>query len=163
MTRKPFTAKGMAREIRRMKGDTKKAVMRGLRNAARASIAILVQRTPSDTGQLKASWKHTGSRRGRNTHEVYNEAPHAGIVEEGARPHAVSYEGRRALYEWASRKFSGKTEKELNAIVEGIAWKLLHHGQKPTYFVKDALPLLRRVSTEEVVRAVNAAHAKRTT
>lgn len=161
MTIKSFAPAVMPKEIRRLDKSLKAATMLGLRNGARAAVAILVTRTPKDTGQLKASWKTTGSRRGKNTHEVYNTAPHAGIVEEGARPHTVSREGRQALREWVDRHFPAADEKTREGIVEGICWKLLHYGQKPTYFVKNSLPLLRRVGVEEVIIAINAALRKK--
>jgi hypothetical protein len=36
---------------------------------------------------------------------TFNDAPHIGVLECGARPHPVSLEGQRAIYEWVERHF----------------------------------------------------------
>lgn len=142
----PLTGK----DLRQIQRDTKAAIKFGLRNAARGSVAILAARSPKDTGQLKAGWKI------RRDTQVYNDAPHAGIIEEGARPHNVSYEGRRAILEWVGRHFPQADEAERERITEGIVWKLQHYGQKGTYFVKNSIPDLQRLAVDEVVRAMDA-------
>lgn len=82
----------------------RKAVIKGIRSGAHAGRAILVKRSPKDTGQLKASWRVSVGE-GMEIAQIFNDAPHAGIVEHGARPHPVSEEGRKAIREWVIRHF----------------------------------------------------------
>lgn len=46
--------------------------------------------------------------------EVSNNAPHAGIIELGARPHAVSEEGFQAIKEWVRVKLLGRPAENWN-------------------------------------------------
>lgn len=100
--------------------------------------------------------------------DVINDAPHAGIVERGARPHSVSEDGRMALRLWVKRNLGaelrlnmreqfGKVrrldfEAQIDAIVWGICHKLRREGQKPRWIVRDRMPLLERMLKIEVER-----------
>jgi hypothetical protein len=80
----------------------------GVRAAYRGQ-ALLRKRTPVDQGQLKNSWQVHPRPGAREFVTIENRAPHAGIVERGARPHPVSRAGKMALYWWVVRnrkKFS---------------------------------------------------------
>ena len=50
---------------------------------------------------------------------AFNDAPHSGIVEAGARPHFLPKEGIEALERWAIRKL-GVAEKD----ARGVAWAI---------------------------------------
>ena len=102
---------------------------------------------------LKAAWKErSGGTGARTVLTVLNDAPYAGIVEHGARPHQVSLEGRAALAGWARRNIQGLKPGEDWAVAEGIARKLAAEGQKPTFFVRNELPNLNRDMVVEVER-----------
>ena len=81
------------------------ATLRGLRSGARRGLPILVRATPKDQGLAQISWKTVmhGSVGLVATNE--NSAPHIGILENGARPHKVSWEGIFAIYQWVERHF----------------------------------------------------------
>lgn len=92
------------------------AIARGALAGAHRGRAMIVPRTPTDMGQLRASWKVkpgtadfsgavTGI--GATLAELINDAPHIGIVELGSRPHGVSPEGWAAIYEWVRRHYRG--------------------------------------------------------
>ena len=106
-----------------------------------------------DTGQLKNSFRVR--RVNRNEIHLDNDAPYAGIIDLGARPHSVNKEGIEAIALWAKRKF-GLGDDEAYEVANAVAWKLRKHGQKPTYLFRDAQPKL----TRHVKRAVE--HALRT-
>ena len=160
----------------------------GLRGAQRGR-TFIVRRTPTDQGQLKAAWKvfpgapgilqgkpaGVLSRfRGVRIAELRNTAPHAGIVELGARPHKTSREGWLAIYDWvvrhrvelglvtksgrARRVKKGKDglDSEIAGITYAIVSKLEREGQKGTYFVKDSLNELTSIVQAEVDRALVA-------
>jgi hypothetical protein len=85
------------------------AIRIGAIRGAERGRSFIVTRTPADQGQLRASWKvrqgiATAIQRGTAMlAELINDAPHAGIVERGARPHTVSPEGWMAIYDWVIR------------------------------------------------------------
>jgi hypothetical protein len=70
---------------------------------------------------------------------VTNEAPHAGIVELGARPHKTSQEGREAIRAWCVRKL-GLSEEEAESASWAIVQKHAEVGQEGRYVMKSALP-----------------------
>lgn len=82
-----------------------RAVGRGVFVGAQYGKTRLVRATPVDQGQLRNSWKVSKVSNGGGVPdvEILNEAPHAGIVEKGARPHKVSPEGWAAIYQWVLR------------------------------------------------------------
>jgi hypothetical protein len=140
----------------RLRKEIREGIGRGIRNGVRRGRALLVIRTPKDTGMLKASWRDNTHRAdaamGRVAAEIFNEAPYAGIVESGARPHPVSAEGVAAITRWAQRHFPTFTPAEINRIVTGIVYKLRTHGQKATYFVRDSRQEIIQGLRAEIIR-----------
>lgn len=158
-----------------------KALARGLRMGAERGRGVIVRRTPMDLGQLRASWKVKAH---DMVAELLNDAPHAGIVELGARPHRVNAEGWQAIYEWVRRhpemygatkprtKASATTaqlvkmgpfkglDPEISRITWAIVKKIQKFGQKPTFFVRDSLDILHRALIAEVERQLARAIAK---
>ena len=120
--------KDLPAAVRRDAERCRQAIVRGTLVGAERSRAILVRRTPTDQGQLKASWKVRGnhaaglSDRELEIAETRNDAPHAGIVELGARPHGLSPEAWIALYEWVRRHpdlWAGTTLNRKGELVAG--------------------------------------------
>lgn len=180
----------LPRVLERGEQRFEKALLRGSRRGAERARAIMVKRTPTDQGQLRASWKVV-IRDGAA--ELINDAPHAGIVEMGARPHKVSAEGWAAIYEWVRRhpqlysgngrdeqgRFTGRRRgnsptvaqlatqgpfRGLDPEISGITWaivrKLNREGQKPTFFVLRSLDECRGVLVIEIERAIARAMAQ---
>lgn len=165
------TPKKIQGQLRRRFNGSKSAVRRGALAAAHRSKTMIGHHTPSDLGQLSLSWKVRSM--GRDAQgkfiktnklaELYNDAPHAGIVEAGARPHKVSPEGWWSIYEWVERHFPEAAaedgaldaygnDPEFSRITWAIVRKIGRQGQKPTYFVRSRLPALVRIAQEEVGR-----------
>jgi hypothetical protein len=98
-----------------MLGDEniRQAVAKGTTAGAHRGRALIVRRTPTDQGQLRASWRVVAAaiRKGVEGFadvtlaELINDAPHITIVELGAKPHTVSPEGWTAIYEWVRRHY----------------------------------------------------------
>lgn len=139
---------------------------RGLIRAAQRGKAHMVKKTPTDQGQLRTSWKARGRL-------LTNDAPHAGIVEMGARPHPVSRAGVEAIKRWAQRNLGlgkvrdtkgrfVKTTKATRDYLEqeawGVAWaiaaKIRREGQKPTFFIRSQLGELTKIAKQEVERVL---------
>jgi len=178
-------ATDLAAALRSGNDEIARAVVRGVAMGAHRARAVMVKATPVDQGQLKAGWyvflgwQGVGKTKipaiGAMLAELGNSAPHIGIVELGARPHKTNAEGWAAIYEWARRHFGytpagggrmrrigGDTGEDpfLSAITWGIVKRLEREGQKPTFFVRDNLPTLRRLMGEEISRSI--AHAAAT-
>lgn len=128
-------------------------VVRAQKKAAVKSRVALVRKTPVDRGQMKNGWRVAGDaryspRKGRAPIRIVNDAPYAGVVERGARPHRVNRAGRESLEDWARRQL-GVSRKEARAVAFAIAKKLEKEGQKGLFIVQDALPGLRATLKQE--------------
>lgn len=127
--------------------------------AAHRGRTLLVRKSPVDRGNFKNAWRVRTIAGGA---EIQNDAPYAGIIELGARPHPVSREGIEALTGWARRHFPGVDEKEHKSIAFAIAAKLKKYGQKPTYLVRDSMDELRQYIGEAMEAEVKKFAANRT-
>jgi len=77
------------------------AIRRGMAAGADRGASLLVRKSRGVNymGQYMNSW-HVPMRADRDRAQVRNDAPHAGIIEAGARKHGVSEDGRKALLQW---------------------------------------------------------------
>jgi len=142
------------------------SIEQGVRLAAQRVVSYLKSISPVYDGAFRAAW--TVLKDSSGMAQVSNSAPHAGVIEAGARPHAVSAEGREAIREWVrkvvtrvssltgpgrgkqgpSRKSSRaltRAEAEgplawwVDEITEAIIRKLREKGQKGHWLVRDNL------------------------
>lgn len=167
------------------------AISRSLPTVAKRAATVSAERTrsalvrisPVNEGTFRAAWRVlTSSWRGNELASVENDAPHAGIIEKGARPHMVSQAGREALRRWVIRKgmveiqidkgknagkFRKATVREVmeehdelrsavDKIVEAICLKLMHHGQKGHFIVEKTLPRAQQWFIKEHERQMSA-------
>ena len=84
-------------------------------------------RIPVDRGAYRAGWQYKKTSKGA---EIYNNAPHAMIVEYGVRPENVKPGPamREALKNWLMRKGIVQDEKEAVAVAWAIAMKMKKTG-----------------------------------
>lgn len=158
VSQSPIDIGKLPRELAAREKAIKSAIARGIRNGIRRGRTLLVQRTPVDTGLLKASWRDSGVRiepGGGLMAELWNDAPHAGIVEEGARPHSVSAAGRQAIYEWARRHFPGAGDRAWKSITWAICKRLRERGQPGKFFIRDSRVELARLMVDEIIYSVS--------
>lgn len=153
----------------------KKAIGLGVKLGAHRGLAYLTPRFPVFDGQLKNSGEVLTNVEDANAKIVFS-APHAGIVERGARPHKLGREAINAIYEWIVRKMlagyvtqitrgknKGKdramTREEREDAAKTILWavvrKIERDGLKPTYIVRDSLPTLAQLLDAEVADQLN--------
>jgi hypothetical protein len=159
------------------------AIVQGLRSGARLGRTILVARTPKDIGMAKAAWKTFYHGDTGVIATVENSSPYIGVLNAGARPHAVSKEGQEAIFQWVLRNMrlvgtrstgyaavhgndlhEGQGRKKLQsqpggeALARQIAFlicrKIRLRGQAPTWFARNALPDLNRAARGEVERCM---------
>jgi len=140
--------KYLARDIKK----ATKAIEEGQAAAAQRGRTVLVRKTPVDTGQMKGAWK-------AGKDYIHNDAPHAGIVEKGARPHKVSRAGIESLTEWARRQL-GLPDDQAKSVAWAVAKKLEKEGQKGTFFVEELTPKIAKMLQQEVERRLKAGASK---
>ena len=146
--------KRLGSELAKRGRISRKAVERGIQRGMARGRALLVKETPVDVGQMRNAWrvdKDLG---------IINDAPHAGVIEGGARPHKVNAAGRRALEQWAMRQL-GVDEKTAKAVAQGTINKLAKQGQKGHFIVRDNMPRLQRMVAQEVERKLKSQAGKR--
>lgn len=150
-----LTPNELPREMKRRGKKMPKVIERGLRAGARRGAVILRKRTPvGATTALRRGWQVRRSFDSGEPAGLANLAPHAGIVEKGARPHPVNREGIAAITHWAVRKL-GLPRDEAARVAHAVAHKIRREGQKPTYFVRDSLGDLRDAAKKEVGKAIS--------
>lgn len=128
------------------------AAMAAARHLAAHLADEIDNRGITDRGILKNSIRADRGIDGGATVSI--DAPHAGVIELGARPHPVSKEGREMIAAWAMRKL-GVDEETAKQMSWGIAQRIAKEGQKPTYVVRDCMPAAQRYFAEELVRVLN--------
>lgn len=112
----------------------------------------------TDTGAYRKGFKVVKAGLGSR---VENSAPHAGVIERGARPHFVGARVRAMIARWARRKL-GLSKKEAESAAYAIAHKISVQGSKAHYIVRDAIPVARRMFGEEVKRRLKRGVARST-
>ena len=166
--------------------EQRKAIGVGLRVAAERARARLVEIMPVDLGHLKNAWRvfrtTSGGFAEMDGYIVENDAPHAGVIESGARPHAVGREGIEAIRAWARRNVhlvveergtkrtpkgtsrpltKREAEGELAWLLDGVVWAIVarikKEGFKGKHLVRNALPELARMAGEEIDIALDRA------
>lgn len=140
--------------IRRTNSAVFRAIVAGAKRGALKGERHIVPRTKVDRGDLRRSWRVirrsvTRGSRESEAAQLINDAPHAGIIEGGARPHAVSREGVESIKGWVRRHFA-EDEQGVNRIAWGIVKKLKTRGQRATWFVRDELAAFRDLAGEAV-------------
>lgn len=120
----------------------RRAIYVGTLAGAHRGRAIIVKRTPTDQGQLRASWKVKPGTEpdgpqafgvGHMLAELVNDAPHISMVELGAKPHRISPEAWAAIYEWVRRHFrsavGGGNRRSGGVYTLGGAGKMVPRGR----------------------------------
>jgi hypothetical protein len=164
----------------------RQALAYGSRAGAERARAFIVKETPGDLGQLRASWKIEQTYAAQVERAILstdgtlasliNDAPHAAVVEFGAKPHGVSAEGWQAIYEWArrhardargrmrprprggdsGRPFTGP-DPVITGITNAIVHKLRTQGQRPRLFIRNNLGMMRYLMATELAHAIERA------
>lgn len=135
-------------------------VRRGLLAAALIGEGIVANATPVDRGEARNAWTVVPTPSGA---DLFNDAPHAGILELGSRPHRPPLE---PILRWVVRKFgTGKrsfedwseVEPRLFGIAMAIVRNIEAHGTKPHFMVRNNLGKLTRIAKREVDRMLRGA------
>jgi hypothetical protein len=107
----------------------------------------VVKSSPVDTGLYASSWDFTVSEK-----EVIfgNYAPHAGIIENGARPFVPPI---KPLLEWARRVLqSPDYTNDVWRLAKGTQKKIAELGMEPKGIMEKAIPLIIENMRKEIKR-----------
>lgn len=139
------TPRQLATILREFEGTRPDRVQAVLLKAAWAGAEALASVAPVGvTGQFKTRIRAEKTGRGSR---IVLDAPYAGIIELGARPHTPPL---APLYEWFMRKV-GLSSSEAYKAARGLQQKIKRFGQAPTYFVRRRLSVLRRILAAEIL------------
>lgn len=153
------------------------SIKEGVRLASKRVRDYLKSISPVYDGLFKNAWQVLKDSQG--FYSVENAAPHAGIIEAGARPHGVSAEGVEAIREWVRKVITrisvdrgpgrgkqGPSQRVSRALTHDeaggeFAWwvdevtnaivhKLATKGQKGKFLVRDNLDKFVRWTGDEI-------------
>lgn len=141
------SARDLARKFREVEATRSDKLVVAIRRAAAAGAEALASVAPVGvTGQFKAKLRAIETTGGAI---LMNDAPHAGVLELGARPHWIGKRGMQALYEWFFYKLRLSPAEAMRAAYAYRA-KVARVGQRPTFFFRKRLPVLRRILGVEI-------------
>lgn len=144
-------------------------IMQEIWSSAEVGADILKKRAPKDLGNLEHSIYVTKGVRldssamdANNAVHVMVDAPYAGIVDLGARPHTPPI---GPLVGWAMRHAhlsspigagnSRSAESTAYAIAKGIQAAIAARGNRPTFFVRNSMPAIVADLHLKIARAMS--------
>lgn len=115
------------------------------------SIPMLVERSPVDTGLYAQSWDFTETEFGAI---IGNYAPHAAIIENGARPFTPPM---GPLLAWAKRVLKDPSNapnysSDVWALAKGVQKKIALRGMEPKNILQKAIPEIIENIKDEYLR-----------
>lgn len=125
--------------LREMPGKTLEQVKKGTISGVARSIPDLVRASPVDTGLYAQSWDFTADENGVI---LGNTAPHATIIEDGARPFSPPI---KPLLEWAKRVLKDPSQppnysERVRALAYSVQKKIQAQGLKPRKILENMIP-----------------------
>lgn len=126
------------------------ATLRGIAK----SIPMLVKKSPVDTGLYAQSWMFEKKEWGA---VLGNVAPHAAIIEYGARPFTPPI---APLLAWAKRVLGDGSQppnysSHVWALAKSVQKKIASEGMKPRHILEDAIPEILENIKEEYLNGDN--------
>ena len=115
----------------------KKAAESGIIN----SMWKLAEESPVDTGEYAKSWEYE---KGKDAISVGNFAPHAAVIEFGARPFKPPI---KPLLAWAKRHLKDPSQPpgyspEVWSMARGVQKKIEEKGMKPKHVLTNTIPYI---------------------
>lgn len=124
--------------------NQKQAVKRGLFR----SLPMMAEKSPVDTGLYASSWNVTAT---EASAIIGNFAPHAPVIEYGARPFVPPI---GPLLAWAKRVLQDSSQppdysSDVWRLARGVQNKIAREGMKPRHILQNALPdIIRNIELE---------------
>jgi hypothetical protein len=140
-----------AHELKEFSGKTLEEQKRAVTAGVVKSIPDLVAASPVDTGQYAASWDFTETEK---SVILGNFAPHAPMIEKGARPFTPPI---GPLLAWAKRVLKSSSQppnydSEVWALAKGVQNKIAKEGMKPRNVLENMIPKIIENIREELAR-----------
>ena len=139
--------------LRHHNKNIERVLERAVRAAALRGEAVVVARTPVNTGMTRAAWRVQMVARGA---DLINDAPHSGALELGTRPHRPPY---LPILQWLVQKQGGgiiDSPDQATPEQRGAAWAIVEHiakhGTRPAYMVRGAMPALGRIMRASIIQ-----------
>lgn len=145
-----ISEKDLARRFREIEMKRPEALVRGIISAGLLGAEVVAAAAPKDTGMTKKSTRFVTQSTGGY---ILTDAPHAGVVEMGSRPHTPPLQ---PLIDWA-RRHGATDDADAHRMAFGVQRKIAREGTRPTYFTRKCLPKLRKILAAEVKREMDAA------
>lgn len=129
----------LAKEIKGFSKATIEAQKEAVASGMLRSIPDLVAASPVDTGEYANSWEFTEL---ENAAVLGNFAPHAGIIENGARPFTPPI---GPLLAWAKRVLNSPSQppnygSDVWGLARGVQNKITKNGMSPRRILEQAIP-----------------------
>lgn len=133
-----------------------KAMHDGLLSGVLAGQRIVMEKSPVDTGLYQSSW--STQIMGFGHVQLGNTAPHAPIIEFGARPHTPAI---LPLLFWAKRVLKDQSQPpnfspQVWGLAKGVQKKIAREGQKPKHVLTNSLPEILELVEREIEERLNA-------
>lgn len=141
---------------RRLARSMPEAAKTGALAAALRGQAYLVDQTSRlkvvDRGRYRQGWKGVAHPLGGR---LYNDAPYAGVIEEGRRP--GRFPPVDVMQRWVQRRLGGRglSRGDVKSVAFLVSRKIAREGIPGKYVLRDALPAIQRFLDEEVQRALD--------
>ena len=154
--------------------ELRERVTRGLQLGALRAIPLVVKATPADRGQARAAWDVLLLPNGAN---LFNDAPYAGILEAGSRPHRPPL---IPILRWVVRKFglnlealgetrsSAKTRRSRKSFqdLSEVPWRtyrfalavvetIERRGTKPHWMIRRNLKRMTAIARTETLKQLH--------
>ena len=134
-------------ELRAHAQRTERALVRASRAAALIGERVVVEATPSDTGEARRGWRVVLMPDGA---ELVNDAPHALILEFGSLPHRPPL---MPILRWVMRvAFDGQAIDDIGAappeavaMARAVVEKIASEGTEPHWMVRSNLARLGKI------------------
>jgi len=145
---KSISLEEFSKEIRKLPTQQVEASKAATLSGVARSIPMLVERSPVDTGLYAQSW---GFDSDNKQVSLGNYAPHAPIIEHGARPFTPPL---KPLLEWAKRVLQDSSQPpHYSPEVRTLAWrvqkKIAKRGIDPQHILENAIPKILEFIKEE--------------
>ena len=146
--------KDAGRVWERANAEVRERIHRGLVSGVLAGQKVVVEASPVDTGLYQASWD-TRIKSPGNV-QLGNSAPHAPVIEYGARPHRPPI---GPLLAWAKRVLKDPSHPpnyspEVWRLAVGTQKKIEQYGQAPRHVLTKAIAEIVKLIQREIKREV---------
>jgi len=139
LSTKTVRIENFSSELKKFTKATLEDQQRAVADGVLRSLPELVANSPVDTGSYAASWDFTLD---ENSAILGNFAPHAPIIERGARPFTPPL---GPLLAWAKRVLNDPSQPpnysdRVWALAKGTQNKISQHGMEPKHILENAIP-----------------------